>query len=256
MTQTADAIAVIPARIASKRLPRKVLVDIVGKPMIQHVYERVYRARTVQRVIVATDSEEVVRIVEGWGGEAILTDPDLPSGTARIASIIDQIGAEVVVNVQGDQPLVEPDLIDELVRSFGHATADIVTAVWPIKRAVDLTNPAIAKVVRARDGRALYFSRSPIPYVRDADPVEWPQKAAFWGHYGIYCFRRQVLLDFNHSLPPSQLEQAEKLEQLRFLEAGYRIHTIETIWRQVAVDTVEDLRHVREMSATPTHTPK
>jgi len=225
------------------------LADIAGKPMIQHVYERACQARTVQRVIIATDSEEVVRVIESWGGEVVLTDPSLPSGTARIASIIDQIDSEIIVNVQGDQPLVEPDLIDDLVQSFCRIAADIITPVWRINDAADLVDQGIAKVVRGNDGQALYFSRSPIPFVRDADLPEWPQKATFWGHYGIYGFRRQVLLDFSASLPPSQLERAEKLEQLRFLEAGYQIYTIETKCRQLAIDTVEDLERVRRMVA-------
>ena len=245
--QSLAATVVIPARLASKRLPRKVLADIAGKPMIQHVYEQACQARTVQRVVVATDSEEVVRVVESWGGEVALTDPNLPSGTARIASMIDQIDSEIVVNVQGDQPLVEPDLIDDLVQSFCRIAADIVTPVWRINEVADLVDPGIAKVVRGHDGRALYFSRSPIPFVRDADLAEWPKKAIFWGQYGIYGFRRQVLLDLSGSLPPSQLEQAEKLEQLRFLEAGYQIYTVETRYRQVAVDTAEDLENVRQI---------
>ena len=217
--------------------------------MIQHVYERACQARAVQRVVVAADSEEVVRVVEGWGGEVVLTDPSLPSGTARIASIIDQIDSEIIVNVQGDQPLVEPDLIDELVQSFCRIAADIVTPVWRINDVADLVDPGIAKVVRGHDGRALYFSRSPIPYVRDVELSQWPQMAVFWGHYGIYGFRRHVLENY-FSIPPGSLEQVERLEQLRFLEAGYRIHTIETPYRQVAIDTPEDLKRVRQLMET------
>jgi 3-deoxy-manno-octulosonate cytidylyltransferase (CMP-KDO synthetase) len=211
------AVAVIPARLESIRLPRKVLADIAGK--------------------------------QDWEAEVALTAADLPSGTARIASIIDEIDAEIVVNVQGDQPLVEPELIDELVRSFRNTKADIVTPVFRITEVSDLTDPGIAKVVRGKDGRALYFSRSPIPHVRDFPLVEWPKRATLWAQYGIYGFRRHVLEDYNASLSPSELEEAEKLEQLRFLEAGYDIYTFETKFRQIAVDTAEDLAQVRQFLA-------
>ena len=244
------AVAVIPARLQSTRLPRKVLLDIAGKPMIRHVYERTSLAQSINRVLIATDSKEVIRVVQEWGVAVMLTDPNLPSGTARIASIVDKIDAEIIVNVQGDQPLVEPELIDELVRSFQSNKADIVTPVFRITEVSDLIDPGIAKVVCGSDGRALYFSRSPIPHVRDAPLAEWPKRAALWAQYGIYGFRRHVLQDFNASLPPSQLEQAEKLEQLRFLEAGYSIYTIKTRFRQIAVDTAEDLAQVRRILAS------
>jgi 3-deoxy-manno-octulosonate cytidylyltransferase (CMP-KDO synthetase) len=240
------ATIVIPARLASSRLPRKVLADIAGKPLVQHVYERATKAAAHQ-VLVATDSEEVRRTVEEFGGTAILTDPDLPSGTARIASIIDRISSEIIVNVQGDQPLVEPDLIAQIIKTFSDTPADIVTPVWRITDNTDLVDPGIAKVVRGHDGQALYFSRSPIPYVRDIPVSDWLQKTVFWGHYGIYGYRRQVLVDFKTSIPPGPLEEAEKLEQLRFLESGYSIYTVETGYRQVAVDTAEDLARVRRM---------
>ena len=242
-----EAVAVIPARLHSTRLPRKVLSDITGKPMIRHVYERTRLAQGISRVLIATDSEEVARLVREWGGVAALTDTNLPSGTARIASIIDKIEGEIILNIQGDQPLVEPELIDKLVRSFRNSKADIITPVFQITELADLADPGIAKVACGNDGRALYFSRSPIPYVRDVPLAEWLKQAAFWGHYGIYGFRRHVLQDFAASLPSSQLEQAEKLEQLRFLEAGYSIYTIKTRFRQIAVDTAEDLARVRRI---------
>ncbi|MFC1937083.1 3-deoxy-manno-octulosonate cytidylyltransferase [Chloroflexota bacterium] len=243
-----EASIVIPARLASSRLPGKVLADIAGKPLVQHVYERAVKAAAHQ-VLVATDSEEVCHAVAEFGGTAVLTDPDLPSGTARIAAIIDQISSEVIVNVQADQPLVEPDLITQVAQRFSNTAADIITPVWRITDAADLFDAGIVKVVRGHDGRALYFSRSPIPFVRDAAISDWLRKATFWGHYGIYGYRRQVLVDFKSCLPPSPLEEAEKLEQLRFLEAGYRIYTVETSYRQVAVDTAEDLARVRRIMA-------
>jgi 3-deoxy-manno-octulosonate cytidylyltransferase (CMP-KDO synthetase) len=244
---TEKATAVIPARLQSARLPRKVLADIAGKPMIRHVYERTSTAVMISHVLVATDSEDVARVVREWGGQAIVTDAALPSGTARIASVIGDVDTDIIINVQGDQPLVEPELIDEVVRNLTTTRSDIVTPVFQITEFSDLSDPGIAKVVRTSDGRALYFSRSPIPYVRDIPMSEWPQRMTFWAHYGIYGFRRHVLEHFRALSKPGELEQAEKLEQLGFLEAGYHIHTIATAFRQVAVDTAEDLDRIRRM---------
>jgi 3-deoxy-manno-octulosonate cytidylyltransferase (CMP-KDO synthetase) len=241
------AVAVIPARFHSTRLPAKILADIAGKPMIRHVYERVSSAQQIQRVLIAADSEEILHVARRWGGEVIMTDMGLPSGTARIASIIDEVDAQIVINVQGDQPLVEPELIDALVETLQKSSAEIATPVCPITEISDLTDPSIVKVVRGNNGSALYFSRAPVPYVRDAPMAEWLTKATFWAHHGIYGFRRHVLESFDVSIPPSPLEQAEKLEQLRFLEAGYSIHTIETSVPQIAVDTAEDLAQVRKI---------
>ena len=234
---------VIPARLASSRLPGKVLADIAGKPMLQHVYERAVQAASGQ-VVVAADSEQVCDVVTRFGGTAVLTDPALPSGTARIASIIDELMAEVIINVQADQPLVEPDLIARVAQAFSDTAIAIATPVWRIEKSVDLFDPGVVKVVRGLDGRALYFSRAPIPFVRDAPASEWLQNATFWGHYGIYGYRREVLENLNASPTPGQLEQAEKLEQLRLLEAGHRVDTIETHYRQIAVDAAEDLETV------------
>ena len=244
---TEKATAVIPARLQSARLPRKVLADIAGKPMIRHVYERTRTAAMINHVLVATDSEDVARVVREWGGEAVVTDAALPSGTARIASVIGDVDTDIIINVQGDQPLVEPELIDEVVRNLTTTSADIVTPVFQITEFSDLSDPGIAKVVRTSDGRALYFSRSPIPFVRDVPMADWPKRTTFWAHYGIYGFRRHVLEYLGETSRPSQLEQAEKLEQLRFLEAGFHIHTIETTFRQQAVDTAEDLDRIRRM---------
>jgi len=251
---TGKATAVIPARLQSQRLPRKVLADIAGKPMIRHVYERTRTAAMVDRVCVATDSEEVAQLVREWGGEAVLTDADLPSGTARVASILEFLDTDMIINVQGDQPLVEPELIDDVARNLETTGADIVTPVFQITGISELRDPGIAKVARARDGRALYFSRSPIPYVRDVSMTDWPKQTTLWAHYGIYGVRRHVLKRLDLFSEPGDLEEAEKLEQLRFLEAGYHVHTIMTRFRQQAVDTFEDLvgiRHVFESVTDP-----
>ena len=240
------SIAVIPARLASSRLPRKVLADICGKPLIQHVWERVSHAKNVDRVIVAADSQEVARVVEGWGGLALLTDPACQSGTERIASILSQLDADLILNVQGDEPLVDPAMLDALVDRWRQVPCDLITPVYRITEPEDLSNPNIVKVARAQDGRALYFSRSAIPYVRDWPLESWLEHQDFWGHIGVYGYRREVLAQYA-DLPSSPLQKAESLEQLRFLEAGYTFQTVETTYHSIAVDTQADLEKVRQI---------
>jgi 3-deoxy-manno-octulosonate cytidylyltransferase (CMP-KDO synthetase) len=242
-------IAAIPARLASTRLPRKVLADICGKSLIQHVWERVKRAQCVDSVVVVTDSTDVMRAVESWGGEALWTSPDYQSGTERVASVLHEVQADLVLNVQGDEPLLDPAMLDALVARWTSAPCDLITPVYRITSTDDLCSPNVVKVARAWDGRALYFSRNPIPYVRDWPLEEWLRHQSFWGHIGVYGYRRDVLARYA-SLPASPLQQAESLEQLRFLEAGYTFRTMETTYRSVAVDTQEDLEKVRRMICT------
>lgn len=239
-------VAVIPARLASTRLPRKVLADIFGKPLVQHVWERVSQAKNIGGVIVATDSPEVVQVVSGWGGHALLTDPNCQSGTERIASILGELDADLILNVQGDEPLVDPGMLDALVDGWMSVPCDLITPVYRITSVQDLSNPNVVKVARTEDGRALYFSRSPIPYVRDWPQEKWLEHQAFWGHIGVYGYRKEVLARYT-GLPASPLQQAESLEQLRFLEAGYSFKTVETTYRSVAVDTQDDLEKVRRV---------
>ncbi len=239
---------VIPARLQSQRLPRKMLADINGKPLIQHVFEAVRRAKLSDDIFIATDSEEIHSIVRRFGGNSFITDPQLPSGTARISSLVNQLDYQFIVNVQGDNPLTEPSVVDAVINELIKDRADIVTPVWPIKQTADLTNPNVVKVVRAADGRAIYFSRSPVPFLRDFVISDWLKKEKYWGHYGIYGYRRHVLEDIAaNRLPESHIEQMEKLEQLRFLEAGLHIQTIESESREVSVDTQEDLESVRRI---------
>lgn len=240
------AVGIIPARLGSTRLPRKVLADIHGHPLIWHVWNRVQQAQRIKAVYVATDSEEVRAVVEGWGGKALMTSPDCQSGTERIASCIAQLDADLILNVQGDEPLVDPGMLDALIARWEVAPADLITPVFQIHSLDELQNPNIVKVVRAASGEALYFSRSPIPYVRDVPQTEWLDRQTFWGHIGVYGYRRAALEAYP-TLPASSLEQAERLEQLRFLEAGYRFQTVETDYRPIAVDTAEDLEKVREL---------
>lgn len=238
--------AIIPARLASTRLPRKVLADVHGKPLIWHVWERVSQAKNINSIIVATDSAEVVEVVTDWGGTALLTDPACQSGTERLASLVGELDGDLILNVQGDEPLVDPGMLDSLVANWLSAPCDLITPIYSITNVDDLSNPNVVKVARAYDGRALYFSRNPIPYVRDCPKEQWLEQYSFWGHIGVYGYRKEVLARYT-VLPISSLQAAESLEQLRFLEAGYSVHTVETTYQSIAVDTPEDLERVRRI---------
>jgi 3-deoxy-manno-octulosonate cytidylyltransferase (CMP-KDO synthetase) len=240
---------VIPARLASTRLPRKVLADLGGRPVLRHVWERAARMRRATEVLVATDSEEVARAVAGWGGQFVLTSPACRSGTERIASILDGLRGDFILNVQGDEPFIEPALLEALVERFATAGGDLVTPVYPIRDYDTLANPAVVKVARTADGRALYFSRSPIPHLRGVQPEQWAEQGTYWGHLGVYGYARAALARYP-ALPESALEAAESLEQLRFLEAGFCIQTVETNYHAVAIDTPADLERARTLLAS------
>jgi 3-deoxy-manno-octulosonate cytidylyltransferase (CMP-KDO synthetase) len=241
-------IVVIPARLASMRLPNKVLLDIAGQSMLWHVYNRCLQASKVDEVHIATDSEKVMQLVETWGGNVWMTDSNCVSGTERIVSILDKLAADIIINVQADQPLIEPTLINQLVEVFENTNPlpDIVTPICLINDNHKLFDPNLVKVTRRHDGYALYFSRSPIPYMRDLEPDEWLNHGQFWGHVGIYAYKRQILENY-HLLPDSDLENTEKLEQLRFLQAGKSILTITTNKPPLSVDTDTDLSIVRKL---------
>jgi 3-deoxy-manno-octulosonate cytidylyltransferase (CMP-KDO synthetase) len=249
-------VAIIPARYGSTRLPGKPLSDIHGKPMVQHVHERVRLARSVERVLVATDDERIVRAVQGFGGEAVRTSPDRATGTDRVAEVARGIEAEIVVNVQGDEPMLDPDWIDAAVAALrADAGPSIATLSLPLAGAHELADPSVVKVVVDGRGDALYFSRCPIPYVRlaEADARRAADVVVEQGlarrHVGLYAYRREALARLA-GLPPSPLERAEGLEQLRALQHGMRMRVVE---RQeaagVAVDTPADLQRVRELLA-------
>ncbi|MCE5251377.1 3-deoxy-manno-octulosonate cytidylyltransferase [bacterium] len=238
MTKT---VAIIPARYGSVRFPGKVLADLCGKPVVQHVYERVVKAKTVSRAVVATDDERIARAVSSFGGEAVMTSPHHVSGTDRVAEAASITGGDIIVNVQGDEPLIDPDVIDRIVEKI---TVDreisCSTAASPISDETVYLNPNAVKVVIDHRGRALYFSRSPVPYYRDGG-----YGGGAYIHMGIYCFRRSFL-DIYSSLEPTGLEKAEKLEQLRIIEHGYLIGVIITAEAPKGIDIEEDLRAVRE----------
>lgn len=248
MAPVNQVVALIPARLGSTRLPRKVLAEIHGHPLIWHVWQRVCQAQRIAAVYVATDSPEVQAVVESFGGQVLMTSPDCRSGTERLAVCLDRVDAEYIINVQGDEPLVDPAMLDALVARWEEVSADLITPVFRIHAVEEILNPNIVKVARASTGEALYFSRSPIPFVRDLPQEQWLKNHAFWGHIGVYGYRREVL-EVYPKLPVSPLEAAESLEQLRFLDAGYRFQTVETDYRPIAVDVPGDLERVRLLLA-------
>jgi 3-deoxy-manno-octulosonate cytidylyltransferase (CMP-KDO synthetase) len=241
-SSSVSVVAIIPARYESSRFPGKALADIAGKPMIEHVYRRTSAARSVGVVIVATDDERICDAVEKFGGRAQLTSSDHLSGTDRLAEVAAGLTCDVVVNVQGDEPLVDPSMIDDAIAPFRSDPAlQMTTLRRRIEDRGELDNPNITKVVVDRDGYALYFSRAPIPFTRAGCPP-----APAWRHIGLYVYRRECLMRLT-SLPPTAMEQAEALEQLRALEYGIRIKAIETVHDSVGVDTPEDLEKVRQV---------
>ncbi|MBQ3433907.1 MAG: 3-deoxy-manno-octulosonate cytidylyltransferase [Selenomonadaceae bacterium] len=236
------SICVIPARYSSTRLPGKPLKDICGKPMICRVWERASRAASVAEVIVATDDERILRAVEDNNGRAMMTRADHKTGTDRLAEVAEKFpNVEVVVNVQGDEPLIEPSLIDELVAAFvADKDLQMATVATELTDAAEMNNPNNVKVVLGKNNDALYFSRSLIPYPRNAG------KSPVFKHIGIYAYRRQFLIDYA-KMTPTPLEQAESLEQLRALENGFRIRVIKSSCQFIGVDTEEDLQLVNEI---------
>jgi len=243
-SESPNVLAVIPARHASSRFPGKPLAPIAGKPMIQRVVERVRQARLVSRVVVATDDPRIESAVSAFGGEAILTRRDHATGTDRVAEVAVHLSAEIYVNVQGDEPLIDPGTIDALISAMlEDESVQIAGPCTAIVHANDIMDPNITKVVRDFEGNALYFSRAPIPWIRDRDESV---AARHWKHIGLYSFRRDALLDFP-TLPPGELERLEQLEQLRWLENGYRIRIIETEYDAISVDVPSDVERIEKL---------
>ena len=265
-TSQATVVAVIPARFASTRLPGKPLADLDGRPMIEHVYRRAADAAGVDAVVVATDDQRVADAVERFGGIARMTRADHKTGMDRIAEIAEQLDAGIIVNVQGDEPLVEPSAITAMVDAL-HAdpALPMATLRTPIRRKDDYASPHVVKVVVDVSGNALYFSRAPIPYESGFSRIDGADVASgfpgspklgtseggsrTYKHLGLYAYRRDFLLRLA-ALPRTALEQAESLEQLRALEHGFRIRTVETEYDSIGVDTPEDLDHVRQAILT------
>ena len=264
------SVVAVPARLASSRLPDKVLADIGGKPMIQRVLEQCAKAKGPGDVVLCTDSKHLQELAEGWGFPVLMTSEACSSGSERIASVADQLVARAwdeqaerwdrvtrvqrlastaVINVQGDQPFLDPDVITAMATEFARIdpAPAVITPVYRLNPDT-IHNPAVVKTLLAHDGRALYFSRSAIPHVRDVPSSEWHQHTDYWGHVGMYGFRGDVL-DAWDQLPTSPLEDLERLEQLRLIEAGHQIATFSVKGTSLSVDTEAQLLQAREIAA-------
>jgi 3-deoxy-manno-octulosonate cytidylyltransferase (CMP-KDO synthetase) len=246
-------VGMIPARYGSTRLPGKALATIAGKPMIQHVYERASQAGSLSEVIIATDDERVAQAVEAFGGRYEMTSTEHPSGTDRLAEVAGRVACDVIVNIQGDEPMVEPAAIEAAVAPFATGAERFGTLATRITALEEHLEPSTVKVVVDRIGYALYFSRAPIPYFRvdgdDAWPADRPRQhpvSGLWPlkHIGLYVYTRETLLWYAN-LAPTALEQTEKLEQLRALENGCPIRVVEVAYSPIGVDTPGDLARVR-----------
>ncbi|MBI5787800.1 MAG: 3-deoxy-manno-octulosonate cytidylyltransferase [Candidatus Schekmanbacteria bacterium] len=235
------AVAIIPARYASSRFPGKPLAIIAGRPMIQWVYERTQKAGLLDETIVATDDERILKAVQDFGGKAVMTSPAYRNGSERIAEVAAGLDAQVIVNVQGDEPAIEPAMIDQAIAPLlKDKNIPVSTLKTPIENAAELISPHVVKVVTDNQGYALYFSRSPIPYQRERWKDQIAPAGNHYKHIGLYAYRRDFLLQFCR-MQPTLLEQAEELEQLRVLENGYKIKVIETRYKSLGVDTPEDI---------------
>jgi len=252
--------AVIPARYRSTRFEGKPLADILGKPMIQHVYEGVRQSKLIDEVIVATDDQRILEAVKSFGGKAIMTSPTHSTGTDRVAEVAKNLKSEIIVNVQGDEPLIKGSIIDKAIRPLlTDDTLHMSTLMTRIEEVRDWLNPHIVKVVVDQKNFALYFSRSPIPFPRDlnigrleSNPfgTSRPLPKRVFKHIGVYVFRRKFLLNFS-KMKPTPLEKLEKLEQLRALENGYRIKVTPVNYEPICVDTPEDLEKIVNYFSMP-----
>jgi len=241
------ALGVIPARLGSTRLPEKILRSINGKPMIQHVWERAKQAKKIEDVIVATDDLRIQQCVEAFGGKTFMTRCDHPNGTSRIAEVMGHFKQEFVINIQGDQPLVDPKALDEMVAIFERAKdVEMLTLAVRMTDRASYENPNVVKIVCDAEGNALYFSRAAIPFSQGKQDRE----SSFLKHLGVYGYRRDFLLKFV-AWEPGILENIEKLEQLRVLERGRSIRVIETAYDFISVDTEEDLQEVEKRLKNP-----
>lgn len=247
-TLGSTVIGIIPVRYGSKRLPGKPLLEFGGKPIIQHVHERAKQATLLRDVLVATDDERIYAAVGKFGGKAVMTPTTIKSGSDRVAYAVRNLEADIVVNIQGDEPLINPEMIDETIRALlDDETVEMGTPVKPIASAEDLTDPNIVKVVIDKSGFALYFSRSAIPFFpQDGNQHEWMKRHQYYKHIGLYVYRKKFLLHFMQ-WDSSPLEEAEQLEQLRILEHGGRIKCVVTRHDSFSVDTLEDMERLKTL---------
>jgi 3-deoxy-manno-octulosonate cytidylyltransferase (CMP-KDO synthetase) len=241
---SARVVVVIPARYGSSRLPGKPLVSLAGLPMVQHVYARAKLAQKVGRVIVATDDDRIIKAVEAFGGEARMTRADHRTGTERVAEVAAHVEGDIFVNVQGDEPLLDPTSVDKAIGALlEEPAAAIATVATPIRTPADIMDPNVCKVVLDFDDNALYFSRAPVPWVRDTTSKI---QVRHLKHLGIYVFQRDALLEYP-TLPQGELERIEQLEQLRWLENGWKIRVAEVEHDAISVDVPEDVARVEKL---------
>ncbi|MEJ5244306.1 MAG: 3-deoxy-manno-octulosonate cytidylyltransferase [Bacteroidota bacterium] len=240
------SIAIIPARYSSSRFPGKPLVEINGLPMIVLVWQNIQKSRLINTVIVATDDERIANTLDKYQIPFVLTNPQIPTGTDRIYSAYRQINTDfdIVINVQGDEPLLSGSDLDKLIENFDTREYDVATFISPIDDFKELVNPNNVKVAVGENYRALYFSRSVIPHLRDFEINEWLKKQTYWKHIGIYAYKANVL-EFFVNTPQTKIELSEKLEQLRLLEHGYRFQCIPLNKKLIGVDTPEDLEKIK-----------
>jgi 3-deoxy-manno-octulosonate cytidylyltransferase (CMP-KDO synthetase) len=245
--------AIIPARYGSTRFVGKPLADILGKPMIQYVYEGVSESRLIEDVIIATDDERIYEVVKNFGAKGILTSPKHTTGTDRIAEVARKLKSEIIVNIQGDEPLIKGSIIDKAIKPLiQDLEIPMGTIMTRIEDFEDWLNPNVVKVVVDNNGFALYFSRSPIPFPRDMIKgdwfkldkfIKWPFAKNIFKHIGVYVYRREFLIKYS-KMKPTPIEKLEKLEQLRALENGYRIKVTKVNYKSISVDTPDDLKKV------------
>jgi len=242
-----NILGIIPARYGSTRFPGKPLVDIDGKSMIQRVFEQSSKATLLSRVVIATDDERIMAHVKEFGGNPVMTSPQHISGTDRCAETV-RLDTEnkwdAVINIQGDEPYIQPEQIDLLCRCFENASTTIATLIKEIKSSEELFNHNTAKVILNKNKEAIYFSREPVPYCRNYPEHEWIKHHTYYKHIGIYGYRTNMLLELAQ-LPKTKLEIAESLEQLRWIENGYTIYTALTSFESIAIDTPDDLLRIK-----------
>lgn len=241
-------LGIIPARFASSRFPGKPLADIGGKSMIQRVYEQAQKAKSLSKVVVATDDSRIFDHIIGFGGEAYMTAENHPSGTDRCFEALQKAGGsskyDYIINIQGDEPFIDPETVEQMAKLLDFKT-EIATAVKKINDYETLFDPNVVKAVLTMRKQCLYFSRQTVPYVRGHEPETWLEHADFYKHIGLYAYRNDVLEQISH-LPPSPLENTEKLEQLRWLGYGYKIYATITNYESIGIDTPEDLEKLNK----------
>jgi 3-deoxy-manno-octulosonate cytidylyltransferase (CMP-KDO synthetase) len=235
-------IGIIPARYASTRFPAKALAMINGKTMVQRVYEQTLQAHTLQKVVIATDHQQIYEHVQSFGGQVVMTSPDHPSGTDRCYEALQKTGEayDFVINIQGDEPFIQPEQINILASTLADSQTQIATLVKKIEDTSTLVDPNKPKVILNTHSEAIYFSRQTLPYIRGAEAGQWLGKHTFYKHIGMYAYRTDILAQITQ-LPVSSLEQAEALEQLRWIENGFRIKVAVTPYDSIGIDTPEDL---------------